>query len=159
MSDSPILHPANVLAPAVIVGASPAAALPPEPVAWPGDLGELLAQCVRQFEKAESLGAANRALTERDVDYYLGNQWTAEERRILDERGQPALTQNYIRRKIDLLLGLERRARSDPKAFPRTQTEEARADAATQVLRYLPVPGKYDGNVPYKKGDRAWATT
>ncbi len=30
---------------------------------------------------------------------------------------------------------------------------------ATQVLRYLPVPGKYDGNVPYKKGDRAWATT
>ena len=30
---------------------------------------------------------------------------------------------------------------------------------ATQVLRYLPVPGKYDGDVPYKKGDRAWATT
>ena len=30
---------------------------------------------------------------------------------------------------------------------------------ATQALRYLPVPGKYDGNFPYKKGDRAWATT
>lgn len=30
---------------------------------------------------------------------------------------------------------------------------------ATQALRYLPVPGKYDGNYPYKKGDRAWATT
>jgi len=30
---------------------------------------------------------------------------------------------------------------------------------ATQALRYLPVPGRYDGNVPYKKGDRAWATT
>jgi len=30
---------------------------------------------------------------------------------------------------------------------------------ATKALRYLPVPGKYDGNVPYKKGDRAWATT
>ena len=30
---------------------------------------------------------------------------------------------------------------------------------ATQALRYLPVPGKYDGCVPYKKGDRAWATT
>lgn len=30
---------------------------------------------------------------------------------------------------------------------------------ATQALRYLPIPGKYDGNVPYKKGDRAWATT
>ncbi|WDF80222.1 gluconate 2-dehydrogenase subunit 3 family protein [Mucilaginibacter sp. AW1-7] len=29
---------------------------------------------------------------------------------------------------------------------------------ATQALRYLPVPGKYDGNFPYKKGDKAWAT-
>ena len=26
-----------------------------------------------------------------------------------------------------------------------------------QALRYLPVPGKYDGNYPYKKGDKAWA--
>ncbi len=30
---------------------------------------------------------------------------------------------------------------------------------ATQALRYEPVPGRYDGNVPYKKGDRAWATS
>ena len=30
---------------------------------------------------------------------------------------------------------------------------------ATKALRYLPVPGKYDGNVPYKKGERAWATS
>ena len=28
---------------------------------------------------------------------------------------------------------------------------------ATQVLRHEPVPGKYDGAYPYKKGDRAWA--
>lgn len=29
---------------------------------------------------------------------------------------------------------------------------------ATEVLRYVAVPGRYDGNMPYKKGDRAWAT-
>ncbi|MBU1439338.1 MAG: gluconate 2-dehydrogenase subunit 3 family protein [Gammaproteobacteria bacterium] len=29
---------------------------------------------------------------------------------------------------------------------------------ATEVLRYSAIPGKYDGNLPYKKGDRAWAT-
>jgi hypothetical protein len=29
---------------------------------------------------------------------------------------------------------------------------------ATKALRYLPVPGRYDGNFPYKKGDRAWVT-
>ncbi|MEP7106798.1 MAG: gluconate 2-dehydrogenase subunit 3 family protein [Ferruginibacter sp.] len=32
-------------------------------------------------------------------------------------------------------------------------------EGATQALRYLPVPGKYDGSFPYKKGDKAWATS
>ena len=27
----------------------------------------------------------------------------------------------------------------------------------TKALRYNPIPGRYDGDVPYKKGDRAWA--
>jgi phosphoglycolate phosphatase-like HAD superfamily hydrolase len=27
----------------------------------------------------------------------------------------------------------------------------------TQALRYVKIPGKYDGNYPYKKGDRAFA--
>ncbi len=29
---------------------------------------------------------------------------------------------------------------------------------ATEVLRYVEVPGKYEGCIDYKKGDRAWAT-
>lgn len=28
---------------------------------------------------------------------------------------------------------------------------------ATQTLRYVAVPGRYDGAMPYKKGDKAWA--
>lgn len=29
---------------------------------------------------------------------------------------------------------------------------------ATKVLRYVAIPGRYDGAYPYKKGDKAWAT-
>lgn len=29
---------------------------------------------------------------------------------------------------------------------------------ATKALRYIESPGKYEGCVPYKKGDKAWAT-
>jgi hypothetical protein len=29
---------------------------------------------------------------------------------------------------------------------------------ATKVLRYVAIPGSYDGELPYKKGDKAWAT-
>lgn len=28
---------------------------------------------------------------------------------------------------------------------------------ATKALRHIPIPGKYDGAFPYKKGDKAWA--
>ena len=28
---------------------------------------------------------------------------------------------------------------------------------ATKALRYVESPGRYDGNAPYKKGDKAWA--
>ncbi len=30
---------------------------------------------------------------------------------------------------------------------------------ATKALRYLPVPGKWEACIPYKKGDKAWANT
>ena len=29
---------------------------------------------------------------------------------------------------------------------------------ATKALRYVAIPGKYVGDLPYKKGDKAWAT-
>jgi len=29
---------------------------------------------------------------------------------------------------------------------------------ATKALRYVAIPGKYEGCIPYKKGDKAWAT-
>lgn len=31
-------------------------------------------------------------------------------------------------------------------------------EGATKALRYIAVPGRYDGCIPYKKGDKAWAT-
>jgi hypothetical protein len=55
----------------------------------------------------------------------------------LRSRGQPEIVINYCRRKLDLLCGLERKARTDPKAFPRTPAEDDRADAATQALRFI----------------------
>ena len=30
---------------------------------------------------------------------------------------------------------------------------------ATKALRYVAIPGKYEGCIPYKKGDKAWATS
>jgi hypothetical protein len=74
---------------------------------------------------------------DRDRQYRNGTQWTQAEIDALRARGQPVITVNKIGDKVDLLCGLERKARTDPKAFPNTPNEDERADAATQALRYI----------------------
>jgi hypothetical protein len=92
---------------------------------------------MRWFEEAERASVEAREMAEKCRDYVDGAQWTRDERETLRQRGQPDITINYCRRKISMLCGLERKARTDPKAFPRTPSEEERADAATQALRYI----------------------
>jgi hypothetical protein len=104
---------------------------------FPRDLNEQHARLIRWFEEAERASQDSRETSENCRRYVDGVQWTSEELSVLNARGQPPITFNYCRRKIDLLCGLERKARTDPKAFPRTPVEDDRADAATQALRYI----------------------
>lgn len=73
--------------------------------------------------------------------YYHGAQWTPEQIRILRDRRQPVLTWNRVERKINGIVGLVERMRSDPKALPRSLKDEQGANIATQTIRYV-----LDGN-------------
>jgi Gluconate 2-dehydrogenase subunit 3 len=86
----------------------------------------------------------------------------------------------------DLLVSLDKEAKNQRAAFDKDQAEKAKGVPAykkekmsphyftllkqltllgfftskpgeTEALRHIPIPGKYDGAFPYKKGDRAWA--
>ena len=108
-----------------------------DPDAYPRDLDDLHARLIRWFEESELARMDEIDLAQRDRDYVDHNQYTREERKLLSERGQPIITINKIKDKLELLCGMERKARTDPKAFARTPAEEDRADAATQCLRYI----------------------
>jgi hypothetical protein len=69
--------------------------------------------------------------------YYHAKQWTAEEEKKLDDRGQPLITYNRVAKKINGVIGLLERLRQDPKAYPRTPAHEQGAEVATQCLRYV----------------------
>ena len=58
-------------------------------------------------------------------------QHTAEVIAVLEKRGQPIVTDNRIKTKIDFLVGLEKQQRIDPRALPRTPKHEEDADGAT----------------------------
>jgi hypothetical protein len=104
---------------------------------YPGDIDELHTRLVQWFEDAEHTSREEREDANKARSYYDGYQWTKAEQDALAKRGQPEITINKIHSKVSLLCGLERKARTDPKAFPRTPQEEDRADAATQALRYI----------------------
>ena len=75
------------------------------------------------------------AATRRD---YVNNiQWTEDERATLEQRKQPIITDNRIKRKTDYFLGIERQPRSDPKAYPRTPEHEDASEAFTDAIRYV----------------------
>ena len=92
---------------------------------------------VRKFEESEQSTQPARKLCERDRDYYDGKQWTADEESKLKKRGQPVVTYNRIQRKVNYLKGLEAQTRKDPKAFPRTPSDDGSAQASTDALRYV----------------------
>lgn len=103
-----------------------------------------LSQYVRDFEAAEDATSDARKLAERDADYFHEKQWTSEERSALEKRGQPAVTFNRIKRKVNSLQGLEKQTRKDPKAFPRNPDDEDAARAATDALRYVCEDSRWD---------------
>jgi hypothetical protein len=69
--------------------------------------------------------------------YYHGAQWTQDQIETLKKRRQPPTTVNEINRKVDGVVGILERMRSDPKAFPRTPKHEEGAELATASLRYV----------------------
>lgn len=80
--------------------------------------------------------AGNREAVRRRA-YVNNQQYTDEERAVLNRRKQPVITDNQIKRKTDYFLGVERQTRTDPKAYPRTPEHEEGAEAITDGLRYV----------------------
>ncbi len=67
--------------------------------------------------------------------YYHGAQYNADQLKVLKDRGQPPLTYNHTSRKINCIVGLIERMRSDPKALPNSPKFEAGTELATEGIR------------------------
>ena len=81
--------------------------------------------------------------------YYHGAQWTPDQINTLRRRRQPPLTWNRVNRKINGIVGLVERLRSDPKAMPRHVRSEQGANIATQVIRSVLDANDFKGIDPW----------
>jgi hypothetical protein len=91
----------------------------------------------RKVEEYIDNSRDERQWAELHRDYFDDKQWTQTEINTLNARGQPVITDNKIKDKIEYMEGVERKTRTDPKAFPRTPVEEENADVATDAIRYV----------------------
>jgi hypothetical protein len=98
---------------------------------------EALKSRVDEFESFLSATAEARSLSERDRDYADHKQWTQAEIDTLKARGQAPVVINKVKTKVNLLTGIQRQRRTDPKALPRTPQHEKDADSVTDAIRYV----------------------
>lgn len=96
-----------------------------------------LSRLIKQFNESVDTTRNARRQSEIFRDYYDGKQWSDTEIEALNKRGQPCITDNRIKDKVEYLLGMERQIRTDPKAYPRTPKDDAGAEASTDGLRYV----------------------
>lgn len=85
-----------------------------------------------------------RAQHYRDEQYYDGDvkgtgegHWTAAALQKLAARNQPPSVFNFIENLINAIAGVEQRARSEPRALPRTPKDQKSAEIVTDALRYI----------------------
>lgn len=81
--------------------------------------------------------ADNRAQQALDDDFYDNNQWTDEERRILEDRGQIPLVYNVISTTVNWMIGTERRGRTEFRVLPRRADGSRAAELKTQFMKYI----------------------
>ncbi len=75
-------------------------------------------------------------LAERDLRFYLGDQWDEKEKRLLFEEGRNQFVFNRVRRNINLITGYQRKNRLSSVAIPVENSDQETADIRTQLLLY-----------------------
>lgn len=110
------------------------------------DQAELLTLVCDYFAEADDLGRNGRQWSEKCRDYYDGNQLTSEQLAVYNARRQPPTINNRIQPMVDFLVGIEIRARTDPKAFPRTMSPQADNDAqiAGDAVKFVTDTNNFD---------------
>jgi hypothetical protein len=101
------------------------------------DKKDLFSKLRSWLEHERDRQAENRAEMAIDADNYDGLQWTEEDARVVEARGQAPLVFNEIKVNIDWILGAEKRNRVDWRVLPREESDGEGANVRSKVLKYL----------------------
>lgn len=104
---------------------------------WQSKDGRFLSWAHSVFARELDLQRVSLSERARDCDFYDGEQFTAEEKAIYDQRDQVPRVFNLIKPTIDWMLGSERRNRSDWNILPRSEDDVEPALVKTKLMKYI----------------------
>lgn len=81
--------------------------------------------------------AENRMQMAIDHDFYDGLQWSEEDARAVQDRGQAPLVFNEVAVTLNWIIGTEKRERTDWRVLPREAGDEEMAQVKTKVMKYV----------------------
>lgn len=81
-------------------------------------------------------------LADRDLRFYLGDQWDAKEKQKLFQEGRNAFVFNRIRRNINMITGYQRKHRLSSIVTPIENSDQKTADQLSQLLLYVMQAGE-----------------
>ena len=79
---------------------------------------------------------------ERDMRFYLGDQWDENEKRALFEEGRNTFVFNRIRRVVNLVTGYQRKNRLSSVVTPIEDSDQKTADQLSKLLLYTMSSGE-----------------
>ena len=95
---------------------------------------EVVASDLDLFKAAVDYEAESRKLAAESHRFYKGEQWEKDVRQDLAAKKRATQVYNYVQAKVDVLSGLARQNRVDPKAYPVEGSDSGVADVVTATL-------------------------
>ena len=97
----------------------------------------LLTQLEDWWYQARIVQSDNRQEMYLDDDYYDGLQWSEEDRKIIEERGQAANVFNHVKQNVDWIIGVELQSKMDFMVHPRSDEDRAAAQVKRELIKYV----------------------
>lgn len=73
---------------------------------------------LKDFKTAYDAKSEWLEIAKSDIEFTYGNQWNADDVKVLEDRGVKPLSINKVKPKIELITGIESQNRSDISCYP-----------------------------------------
>ncbi len=114
---------------------------------------DLVDEIEQNYKIASNAVSDANDMIKEDFRFALGDQWTDEEREILEDQGRPCLTFNKIEPLINLVGGYQRENSFRIKAFPEGGEDKIFSEIADKILGFIDKTSKLSYKLDHEFDD------